>query len=260
MINLDELLFQAYTLGVETDDKSAAFTKAQLRSVLFRSVPLLGKAENGSDSSDHETEKPAKKLIKKAAKTESEGEKKSRKPRAVEDDARCHARTFNEHEHLENGKPKIMNPDDEHNQYGGRCSAKKNGESDFCKMHSEKQAHGVWGGAFGEKCNKFLEQPEKEGKPKKTNAKKVIKKAPKVEAEGEDNEDDVEEHDDDEYMSSVNKLEEAKVEYDWLDIDGEDYMIDAEGNVYDPESEEKLGKYDTKAKKWISGGPKEDDE
>jgi hypothetical protein len=272
MINLDELLFQAYTLGVETNDKTAAFTKAQLRSVLFRSVPLLGKVE--SPAEDSESEKPAKKTTKtKAEKTESEAEKKPRKPRAaVDDEVRCHARTFNEKEHLENGKPKVMIPDDEDNLYGGRCSAKKNGESDFCKMHAEKQAHGVWGGAYGEKCNGYLAQPEKEVKPKKTivkkapavepvvaTPKKVVKKAAKVEAEAEDGDDDVEEQDDDEYVSSVNKLEEAKVEYDWTEIDGEDYMIDAEGNVYDPESEGKIGNYNTKTKKWISGGPKADE-
>jgi hypothetical protein len=198
------------------------------------------------------------------------------KARATPDDEmRCHARTFNEKEHLlENGKPKIMNADDEHNHYGGRCSAKKNGESDFCKMHAEKQAHGVWDGAYGDKCNGYLAQPEKEVKPKKTilkkaalgpdpvaaAPKKVVKKAPKVEAEAEaaDSDEDAEEHDDDEYISSANKLEEAKVEYDWVEIDGEDYMIDADGNVYDPESEEKIGNYNTKTKNWISGGPKDE--
>jgi hypothetical protein len=284
MINLDDLLYQAYTLGVETDDKSAAFSKAQLRSVLLRSVPLLGKtgvAEEKSDSEESETEKPAKKTTTKtktkAEKTESD-EPKQRKPRATAgDEVRCHARTFNEKEHLENGKPKVMIPDDEDNLYGGRCSAKKNGESDFCKMHAEKQAHGVWGGAYGEKCNGFLAQPDKEVKPKKMIVKKAIseaaetpvaaapkkiikKPAPKVEAEENDDDADEEEHDDDEYIAGSNKLEEAKVEYDWIDIDGEDYMIDAEGNVYDPESESKIGKYNIKTKKWISGGPKADDD
>lgn len=277
MINLDELLFQAYTLGIETDDKTAAFTKAQLRSVLFRSVPLVGKVESRaekSDAEDSESEKPTKKTTtttktkaEKTEKTESD-EKKPRKPRAaVGDEVRCHARTFNEKEHLENGKPKVMIPDDEDNLYGGRCSAKKNGESDFCKMHAEKQAHGVWGGAYGEKCNGYLAQPKKTIVKKAVSEapvaapKKTIKKAaPKVETTDEDGEDDVEEHDDDEYMSSTNKLEEAKVEYDWIDIDGEDYMIDSEGNVYDPETEDKIGNYNTKTKKWISGGPKADDE
>jgi hypothetical protein len=273
MINLDELLFQAYTRGLETEDKTAAFTKDQLRSVLFRSVPLVGKVESRAE--DSESEKPAKKTTTttktKADKTEGD-EKKPRKARATAgDEVRCHARTFNEKEHLENGKPKVMIPDDEDNLYGGRCSSKKNGESDFCKMHAEKQAHGVWGGAYGEKCNGYLAQPDKEGKPKKVVVKKaaaeapaaapkkVVKKAaPKVETADEDGEDDVEEHDDDEYVSSANKLEEAKIEYDWLEIDGEDYMIDAEGNVYDPETEDKIGNYNAKTKKWISGGPKEE--
>jgi hypothetical protein len=166
-----------------------------------------------------------------------------------------------------------MNANDENNLYGGRCSAKKNGDSDFCKMHGEKQAHGVWDGAYGSKCNGYLAQPEKEVKPKKTIVKKaaatepvaaapkkVIKKAAKVETNSEDDEDDVEEQDDDEYIPSENKLEAAKVEYDWEEIDGEDYMIDAEGNVYDPESEEKIGEYNIKTKKWISGGPKDDED
>ena len=265
MINLDELLFTAYTRGAT--DKSVLLTKDELRSMLLSNVPLLGKVQKPTEKSDSEesdTEKPAKKILKKTEKPKTaSGDKKPRKARTTAgDEVRCHARTFNEKEHLENGKPKVINPDDDNNLYGGRCSAKKDGESDFCKMHAEKQAHGVWDGAYGDKLKKHLEAPEKETKPKKTTddtttKKKIIKKAPKVDT---DNEDDIEEHEDDEYISSVNQLEENKVEYDWLEIDHEDYMIDAEGNVYDPESEQKIGKYNIKTKKWISGGPTVDEE
>ncbi len=314
MINLDELFFQAYTRGAT--DKSVLFSKDQLRSFLFSEVPFIGKVQTAEIETE-KTEKTKKAKTVKANKLETEtdsdsDEKKTRKPRKTADDeVRCHARTFNEKEHLENGKPKIVNADDENNLYGGRCSSKKNGESDFCKMHCEKQAHGIWDGAYGDKCNKYLDEPEKETKPKKAIVKKTVavaadaaepkklnkkeakvetdnrdntekenkaekedkaivktaakkklnKKAAKIETADEDNEDDdTEEHDDDEYISSVNKLEEAKVEYDWVEIDGEDYMIDGEGNVYDPDSEEKIGNYNTKTKKWISGGPTADDE
>lgn len=267
MINLDELLFQAYTLGIDTEDKSAAFSKAQLRSVLFRSVPLLGKIESDGEKSDDEKSesdkpaKPTKKLTKtKAEKTEGE-EKKTRKPRATaKDEIRCHARTFNEKEHLENGKPKIMNPDDEDNLYGGRCSSKKYGNDDFCKMHGEKQPHGIWDGAYGDKCKKHLDEAEtaEPAEPKKV----LKKKAPKIEEHkdaAEEHEDDAGEHADDEYISSVNKLEAAKISYEWIEIDGEDFMIADNGDVHDPETELLIGNFNAKTKKWNSGGPKADE-
>ena len=246
MINLEELLHQAYTLGLETDDKSCVFSKAQLRTILFRSVPLFGKVEESSITDA--TAKPKSKNDNKPK--DDDKEKKPRKPRvAPADETRCHARTFNEKEHLENGKPKVMNPDDENNLYGGRCTSKKNADSDFCKMHAEKHTHGVWDGAYGDKCNSYLKSKETTvDKPKKT-----IKRAPKLEL-------DTDENDEDEYMSSANKLEDAKIEYDWIDIDGEDFMIDQDGNVYSPENEEVIGVYDTTTKAWISGGPDNDDE
>lgn len=50
------------------------------------------------------------------------------------------------------------------------------------------------------------------------------------------------------------------VEYDWIEIEDEQFMIDKKGNVYDPEDENQIGTYDKTQKKWLSGGtPSVDD-
>ena len=41
---------------------------------------------------------------------------------------------------------------------------------------------------------------------------------------------------------------------DWIEIEDEQFMIDKNGNVFDPENNKKIGKYDKMQKKWISGG------
>jgi hypothetical protein len=50
------------------------------------------------------------------------------------------------------------------------------------------------------------------------------------------------------------------VEY-WIEIEDQQFMIDKNGNVFDPENDKKIGKYDKMQKKWLSGGiPSVDDE
>ncbi len=216
------------------------------------------------------------------------------KPRAVPDDEiRCCARAFYEAEHLENGKLKIMR-EDTANLYGDRCKFKKSGESDFCKNHSEKQPHGIWDGEYaGKFANKIkkteehdeesdseseeevevkapikvkksmaVKKPVKET-PKETPKKSVSKKiSKKVVEEFSDSEtecdsdkcdsDNCSTSDEDDYYNS--KLAEAGVEFDLIEFDDIDYLIDDDGNVYDAEDEKKLGVYDRKKKVWISGG------
>ena len=41
---------------------------------------------------------------------------------------------------------------------------------------------------------------------------------------------------------------------DWIEIEDEQFMIDKNGNVFDPENDKKIGKYDKMQKKWLSGG------
>jgi hypothetical protein len=277
MIDLESLLFQAYTLGLQSEHDAPALTKIELRSKLLANVPLFGSV---SESTTNTKVTAPKEKAEKKTKTKEPAEKKAR---AVPDeDTRCCARSLYEADHLENGVPKVMR-DDEANPFGGRCKFKKVGDSGFCKHHAEKQPHGVWDGEYAGKMKTLLEKPaENAEKPKA--AKKIVKKAATETAEPttpnkptqavepkapkkvvkkaapkEEDEDDVEEHEDDEYMAG-DVLEQAGIEYEWVEIDDEQYMIDSNGNVYNPEDETKIGVYDIKAKKWISGGPVEDAE
>ena len=290
MINLDELLYSAYTLGLETEQGSTALTQAQLRGIVLRNVPLLGKSE----PIEMKTEKVAAVAEKKPRKQSSA----AGKPRAVpEDETRCHARSFYEKDHIEGGLLKVVR-DDEANQFGDRCKFKKTDGVEFCKHHSEKQPHGIWDGEYDGKFKQYIgktaedvsEKPKKAVKPvatvaaaaaideseatvvvESTPVKKTIKKAVApaapmaqkkkvVPKEEDEEEDDEEEQDDDEYHEG-DVLEKAGVEYDWIEIEDEQFMIDSKGNVYDPENEKKIGTYDKKQKKWLSGGiPTEDDE
>lgn len=281
MINLDELLYSAYMLGVETEQGTPALNQSQLRSIVLRNVPMLGKTEV--------TETATKKSAAAAPAAEKKPRKQSSaagKPRAVpEDETRCHARSFYEKDHIENGLLKVVR-DDEANQFGDRCKFKKADGTEFCKHHAEKQPHGIWGGDYDGKFKLYIgktaedvaEKPKKVAKDadaeesassavEATPAKKIIKKAapsapvaekPKKKLIKE--EDDVEEHDDDEYME-CDGLQKSGVEFDWVEIEDESFMIDSNGDVYDPETEKKIGNYDIKQKKWISGGiPTEDNE
>ena len=283
MINLDDLLFAAYNLGFTSDSTEPCLTKAELRAKILSNVPLVGctepkiKTKTASDST--EEDKPA-------AKPKAEKKPREIKPKPVVEF--CCARAFYEKEHVEEGKLKKMS-DDDANEFGGRCKFKQSGESTFCKHHAEKQPHGVWGGEYAgklksliEKANAPVAEPKAaaaedkpkaaEDKPKTKTVKKIVKKvapaedneepktptkpktkkvepkAPKRPAKEEES--DVEEDSGDEYLDS--KVLESPV---WIEIDDIVYTIDAEGNVRDPDSEEIVGQYDTKTKKWISGGP-----
>ena len=279
MINLDDLLFAAYNLGFTSDGTEPSLTKAELRAKLLANVPLIGCAEP---------------KIKTATETKPKAEKKPReiKPKAEKPVVEfCCARAFYEKEHVEEGKLKKMS-DDDANEFGGRCKFKQSGESTFCKHHAEKQPHGVWGGEYAGKLKSLIEKANApvataaedkpkaaEDKPKAKASKKIVKKVaaatedneePKTPTKpknktktvkpnapkrpSEDEESDVGEDAEDEYLDGK-VLETAGIEYEWIEIDDISYTIDANGNVYDPETEEKVGQYNTKTKKWISGGP-----
>jgi hypothetical protein len=261
MINLDELLYSAYTLGVETEKDSPVLNQAQLRSILLRNVPMLGKI----DVAEAKSEKAAAPVAEKKTRKQSSA---AGKPRAVpEDDTRCHARSFYEKDHIENGTLKVVR-DDEKNQFGDRCKFKKTDGNDFCKHHAEKQPHGVWDGEYDGKFKTYLNKPAAAASsetssvaPKAAPAKKSAPVAEKKKvAPKEEEDDDQEDQSDDEFMEG-DILEKSGVQYDWVEIEDESFMIDSDGNVYDPETEKKIGKYDTKTKKWLSGGiPSADNE
>ena len=282
MINLDELLYSAYTLGLETEQGSTALTASQLRGIVLRNVPMLGKSE----PIEMKTEKVAAVAEKKTRKQSSA----AGKPRAVpEDETRCHARSFYEKDHIEGGLLKVVR-DDEANQFGDRCKFKKTDGIEFCKHHSEKQPHGIWDGEYDGKFKQYLGKTEAVAeKPKKvaklaaapaaavaadesepvsvvesTPAKKTIKKAvpaapiaeKKKVAPKEEDDEEIDAESDDEGVLQFDsaQLDESGVQYDWIEIEDEQFMIDSDGNVFDPENEKKIGKYDTKKKTWISGG------
>jgi hypothetical protein len=270
MINLDDLLFAAYNLGFTSDGNEPSLTKAELRAKLLANVPLVGCAESKI------------KTVKTPAETKTKAEKKPRetKPKAEKPVAEfCCARAFYEKDHVEDGKLKKMS-DDEANEFGGRCKFKQSGESTFCKHHAEKQPHGVWGGEYAGKLKMLIEKanaPIEESKPKIKTTKKIVKKtvpvdeepktptktktkvvkpnAPKRPAKEEESDKEEDEDDDEDEYLDGKVLESAGIEFEWIEIDDISYMIDAEGNIYDPETEEKLGEYNIKTKKWISGGP-----
>ena len=282
MINLDDMLFAAYNLGAEINETTPRLSKEELRTKLLADVPLIASKPAKKTKAAPKTETPTTETSddEPAPETETnEKPKAEKKPKAEpEGDVRCCARSLYEKDHIEAGKPKVVR-EDEANQFGDRCKFKKVGETNFCKSHAEKQPHGVWGAEYAGKLKTLIEKanaPVEEPKPKPV--KKVVKKAtakPATEEsadeakapakatkpakrpakkEDEDDESDVEEDADDEFMAA-DALEKANIEYEWTTINDQDYMIDSEGNVYDPESEEKVGVYDAKAKKWISGGP-----
>jgi hypothetical protein len=200
------------------------------------------------------------------------------KPRSVpDDDVRCSARSFYEDQHLEDGLLKVMR-DDGDNLYGDRCKFKKTGETDFCKHHGEKQPLGVWGSEYAGKFKTAVEKteggaapaPKKEAKPKVVAEKKpVATKSEEYAAETEDEEEPEVESVEVEVKvvakavpaaekpkgKPAPKVEEPAAEdaeVEDVEIDGVTYLIDpSDGTVYDHDSEEEVGRYNIKGKKWI---------
>jgi hypothetical protein len=191
MINLDDMLFAAYTLGAEISETTPRLSKEELRAKLLADVPLIAstgptkpakktKTAPKTETSDAEEDETATEKPETAAtadKPKTEKKKAEKKPKAEpEGDVRCCARSLYEKDHIEAGKPKAMR-EDETNQFGDRCKFKKVGETNFCKSHAEKQPHGVWGAEYAgklktliEKANAPVEEPKakaaKEDKPK----------------------------------------------------------------------------------------------
>ena len=278
MINLDELLYAAYTLGLESEQGSTALTQSQIRTILLRNVPMFGKVDTSAKAVEEKTEKIQIK------------EKKPRKPSAAlgkprpvpDDETRCHARTFVEKDHLEGGALKVIR-EDESNQFGDRCKFKKTDGVDFCKHHVEKQPHGVWDNDYDGKFKQYIgktakvsvepqealsEAEEELEEPatatvevKATPAKKIIVKAavaPAAPLKKQIKKPAKKSEADEDTFMDGDVLEKSGIEYDWLEIDDISYMIDKKGDVYDPEDEKKIGNYSRKTKTWVSGGPSDE--
>jgi hypothetical protein len=157
---------------------------------------------------------------------------------------------------VEEPKPKAAKEDKPKAAKEDKPKAAKEDKPKAAKEDKPKAAKKVVKKAVAKPAAEETEEPTtptKPTKPAKTNA-------PKRPAKKEDEEEsDVEEDAEDEFMAA-DALEKANIEYEWLEIDDMSYMIDDKGNVYDPESEEKVGVYDVKAKKWTSGGPASESE
>jgi hypothetical protein len=268
-INLNALLKQTIALTRENEDWTSEQIIAELMSnhVEIESLATISMA----------AEKPIK-----AAKAETEKKTRTRsapaKPRAIpDDDTRCSARSFYEKEHIEDGVAKVMR-DDPENLYGDRCKFKKTGDIEFCKHHSEKQPLGVWGGEYSGKFKAIVEKTE--NPEAVATAPKKAAKAPRVlidddhdeeEAEAEEEVEEVEEEVEMAppspkiapvaTVATVSKAKpapkieepvEEAAEVEECVIDGVSYLKDEEGTVYDPETEDVVGKYNFKTKKWLS--------
>ena len=210
------------------------------------------------------------------------------KARAIpEDDARCYARSFYENQHIEaDGHLKVMR-DDPDNLYGDRCKFKKTGESDFCKHHAEKQVLGVWNGEYLGKFKTAVDKTENNEAPVAPKEPKKVVEAPKEDPKAEPKkpkeepkkpkeepkkpkeepkkaaekpkpkpkvEELVSESEDSDAEDEPEVTEPEVTDAVVIDIviDKVAYLIDTtDGTVYDPDTEEVVGKYSTKFNRWI---------
>ena len=274
-INLNALLKQTIVLVRENEDWSTEQIIAELMSnhVEIESLAPMSMAA---------TEKPIK-----AGKAETEKKSRTRsapaKPRAIpEDDTRCCARSFYEKEHIEDGVAKVMR-DDPENLYGDRCKFKKTGDIEFCKHHSEKQPLGVWGAEYSGKFKVIVEKTENPQAAVAPAPKKAVTKPVLVDDDNEESEAEAESGDEEveeeaeivmappspkktvtaapvavaaapakkAVVPKEEPVEEEAAEVEECTIEGKTYLKDEEGIIYDPETEDPIGKYNFKTKKWI---------
>ncbi len=271
IININSLIKTTIRLVRENED----WTTEQILSEVMKKVPV-------HDVSELVRPDPEATKTTKTKKASADAEKKPRaapKPRAVpEDETRCCARSFYENLHLEGGLLKVMR-DDSANLYGDRCKFKKSGETDFCKHHADKQPLGVWDGEYVGKFKMYVEKTESESedKPKADSTKSVAaKKAEKAAAATvsipvlEEDEEVDEEAVRAELAAQMKKKaaekkaaekkpvpepkeeeEEDGLAVEDIVIDGENYLIDEDGNVYDADTQESKGIYNKAKGKWI---------
>ncbi len=284
LINLNALLKQIVALTRENDD----WTPEQIiTELLSNHVGIESLATVSVGGSSFEKTGKAVKQTEKTQMTEKKNRTRSApvKPRAIpEDDTRCSARSFYEKEHLEEGVLKVMR-DDSDNLYGDRCKFKKTGDIDFCKHHSEKQPLGVWGAEYVGKFKAFVDKTENPSEaPVKTKKAKVVvvdddndeeeeevdesfaEQVDGDDEEAEEQDEDVEEEEEQVAAKPAKPatkaaagkpkipmpVEPEEAEVEEIQIDKTTYLIDGEGDVYDPETEDCVGKYDRKTKKWLS--------
>lgn len=259
-LNISDLLAKAITSAREDE----SLTIEQIIAAVLAGADLPTISIGGASEINKREKKPAKEI--KEVKTRTRAA--PAKPRSVpEDDVRCYARSFYEDQHLENGLLKVMR-DDVENLYGDRCKFKKTGETNFCKHHAEKQVLGVWDGEYSGKFKTAVEKTEngvapvtkKEVKPKVAAEKVVVSHKPEEYAAETEDEEEAEEEpvpvvEKPKSKPVAPKIEEPSAEdaeVEDITIGGVMYLIDpSDGTVYDHDSEEEVGRYNIKGKKWI---------
>jgi hypothetical protein len=264
-LNINDLLMKAITSAREDE----SLTVEQIITAVLADVDLPAISIGGASEPSKREKKPAAKEVK--TRTRAAPAKARSLP---DDDVRCCARSFYEDQHLEGGLLKVMR-DDSDNLYGDRCKFKKTGETEFCKHHGEKQPLGVWDGEYAGKFKAAVEKtesgaapaPKKEAKPKVVE-KPASPKSNEYAAETEDEEEpEVESVEVKAVVKAAPAAEKPKskpvapkveeptaedAEVEEVEIDGVSYLIDpSDGTVYDHESEEEVGRYNIKGKKWI---------
>ncbi len=262
MINLNALLEAAITSA--RDDES--LTIDQIIAAVLAGDKVCIELPTISTGPEKREKKPAAKEVK--TRTRAAPAKARSVP---DDDVRCSARSFYEDQHLEDGRLKVMR-DDIDNLYGDRCKFKKTGETDFCKHHGEKQPLGVWDGEYSGKFKAAVEKTENGAAPapkKEAKPKVAASPAPKPAEYVAVTEDEEEAEAKPEIKPPTKaapvvipakskpapKVEEPvaeDAEVEEIEIDGVSYLIDpSDGTVYDHDSEEEVGRYNIKGKKWI---------
>jgi hypothetical protein len=282
-INLNALLKQTIVLTRDHSDWSAEQILAEL---IANHVPIQSLASISAAPSEKAAVKASKSDSEKKTRTRAA----PAKPRAIpEDDTRCCARSFYEKDHLDNGVLKVMR-DDSDNLYGDRCKFKKTDGIDFCKHHSEKQPLGVWGNEYAGKFKAWVEKTENPAPAaaaapvtKKPAAKLTLLDDDHSDEEAEDEEvassaaaaaaaNDEEAEDDAEEevkkpepvitaapkaaaptksAPKIDEPEEEAAEVEEIEIEGQSYLIDGDNIVYDPETENPVGKWSRLTKKWL---------
>lgn len=185
------------------------------------------------------------------------GSKKSGKTELT-DEERCMARTVYEDIHLDksSGTLKVMR-DDPKNLYGDRCKCRHKEGGKFCTRHSGFQPLGVWNSIY---YGKLLDYVEKTQNPepecliqdvptKKTPKKEKSEKKEKVEKTEKKEKSKKKET---ELEMIINDNDEDSVDAEPITIDGKDYYIDSENNLYS-EDGDLVGIYNKKNNTIITG-------
>lgn len=211
-------------------------------------------------------------IRKKTKKADDSNEEKISKKKEITDEERCMARTVYEDVHLDksSGKLKIMR-DDAKNLYGDRCKCRHKEGSKFCTRHSGFQPLGVWNSIYYGKLQDYVEKtenpepeclivdepPKKSKKSEKSDKKEIKDKSENSKKKEKSELSDKKEKAEQKEKKNKKKEEviveddEDSVDAEPITIDGTQYYIDSENNLYSEEGD-LVGCYDKQNKSIIT--------